>query len=97
MATALELACRYDRKIVVEAATPNAREIEVSVLGNDDPIASVPGEIVPAKEFYSYAAKYIDDSSDLLIPAPLSDAQFDTIKSFAAQGISELRSLWGRV
>ena len=70
----LDDAARYDRKLLVEWAVPAAREIEVSVLGNDDPIASVPGEIIPSREFYSYEAKYIDDgdkASKLLIPAPL--------------------------
>jgi D-alanine-D-alanine ligase len=70
---AIDLACRYDRKVLVEQAVGNAREIEVSVLGNDDPIVSIPGEIVPGNEFYDYAAKYLDDNSDLLIPAPISD------------------------
>jgi D-alanine-D-alanine ligase len=64
-------AARYDRKLLVEEAVPSAREIECSVLGNDDPIASVPGEILPSNEFYDYAAKYIDGKSRLLIPAPL--------------------------
>lgn len=68
---AIENAARFDRKILVEQAVANAREIELSVLGNDDPIASVPGEIVPGAEFYDYAAKYLDDNSDLLIPADL--------------------------
>ena len=63
-------AARYDRRILVERGV-QAREIEVSVLGNDDPIASVPGEVVPSADFYSYEAKYIDDRSDLLIPAPI--------------------------
>jgi len=67
---ALDLASRYDRKLVVEQGI-EAREIEVSVLGNDDPIASVPGEVVPSREFYDYQAKYIDEDSELLIPAPL--------------------------
>ncbi len=71
LSTALTLASRYDRKVLVEMAVPNAREIEVSVLGNDEPIVSVPGEIVPGREFYDYAAKYLDDSSQLLIPAPI--------------------------
>jgi D-alanine-D-alanine ligase len=69
-----EAAC-YDRKLIVELAVPKAREIEVSVLGNDNPIASVPGEIIPSRAFYSYEAKYIDkgdEASELLIPAPLS-------------------------
>ncbi len=68
---ALKVAADYDRKIVVEAAVPDAREIEVAVLGNDEPIASVPGEIVPSREFYDYEAKYLDGASRLAIPADL--------------------------
>ncbi|MEM7345144.1 MAG: D-alanine--D-alanine ligase [Chloroflexota bacterium] len=79
---AFDDAARYDRKLIVEQGI-NAREIEVSVLGNDDPIASVPGEIVPSREFYSYAAKYLDDSSDLLIPAPLSEEYTEMIQNLA--------------
>jgi D-alanine-D-alanine ligase len=74
LAAGLAEAARYDRKLLVEMAVPAAREIEVSVLGNDDPIASVPGEIIPSREFYSYEAKYIDEgdqASELLIPAPI--------------------------
>ena len=82
---ALDLACRYDRKVLIEQAVPNAREIEVSVLGNDEPIASVPGEIVPGAEFYDYAAKYLDDTSQLLIPAPLSAAQADEVRKTAVR------------
>jgi D-alanine-D-alanine ligase len=67
----LDLAAEYDRKLLIERGI-DAREIEVSVLGNDEPMASVPGEIVPSREFYSYEAKYIDDASDLLIPAPIT-------------------------
>jgi D-alanine-D-alanine ligase len=63
-------AARFDRRILIERGI-NAREIEVSVLGNDDPVASVPGEIHPEADFYSYDAKYHDDRSALLIPAPL--------------------------
>jgi D-alanine-D-alanine ligase len=63
-------AARYDRRILVERGV-KAREIEVSVLGNDDPIASVPGEIIPSAYFYSYDAKYIDGRSQTLIPAPI--------------------------
>ena len=70
--TATELALQFDRKIVVEAAVPGAREIECAVLGNDAPEASIPGEIVPSREFYDYEAKYMDEASRLLIPAPLS-------------------------
>lgn len=66
----LHHACRYDRKIIVEQFI-DAREIEIAVLGNDDPIASVPGEIVTTHEFYDYDAKYTDGKSELLIPAEL--------------------------
>jgi D-alanine-D-alanine ligase len=70
LAPALALAARYDRRMLAERAV-NAREIEISVLGNDEPIASVPGEIIPCREFYDYIAKYIDDRSELIIPADL--------------------------
>ncbi|MBN1995675.1 MAG: D-alanine--D-alanine ligase [Anaerolineae bacterium] len=78
----LDDAARYDRRLIVEQGL-DAREIEVSVLGNDDPIASVPGEIVPSKEFYSYAAKYLDSDSELLIPAPLNPEQTELIRQLA--------------
>jgi len=83
---ALAMAAEYDRKIVVEKGV-DAREIEVSVLGNDDPIASVPGEIIPSREFYDYDAKYVNEDSRLLIPAPLAgekvkDAQQMAISAF---------------
>jgi D-alanine-D-alanine ligase len=70
LAPALALAARYDRRVLAERAV-NAREIEVSVLGNDEPIASLPGEIIPSREFYDYIAKYVDDRSELIIPADL--------------------------
>jgi D-alanine-D-alanine ligase len=84
----LREAARYDRKLLVEPAVPAAREIEVSVLGNDDPVASVPGEIVPSREFYSYEAKYIDvgeEASDLLIPAPLSPEMTRRVQDLAVR------------
>ena len=68
--SAVELASEFDRKILVEKAI-DAREIECSVLGNDEPEASVPGEIIPSREFYDYEAKYIDDASEIIIPAQL--------------------------
>jgi D-alanine-D-alanine ligase len=82
---AIELAASFDRKIVVEAAVPNAREIEVAVLGNDEPEASVPGEVVPSREFYDYQAKYIDDDSALLIPALLSETQTAEVRRLAIE------------
>jgi D-alanine-D-alanine ligase len=63
-------AARYDRRVIIERGI-NAREIEISVLGNEQPRASLPGEIIPSREFYSYEAKYVDDRSELLIPAPI--------------------------
>ncbi|MHB0924641.1 MAG: D-alanine--D-alanine ligase family protein [Bellilinea sp.] len=66
-------AARYDRRIVIEKGLSNVREIEVSVLGNDQPLASVPGEVIPGEDFYSYTAKYLSDSSQLVIPAPLPE------------------------
>jgi D-alanine-D-alanine ligase len=81
-------AARYDRKLIVEEAVPAAREIEVSVLGNDDPIASVPGEVIPSREFYNYEAKYFDEgdqSSELLIPALLSAEMTERVRELAVQ------------
>ena len=73
LSAAIDLAARYDRKIVVEAAVADAREIECAVLGNAEPEASVPGEIVPSREFYDYEAKYVDAQSRLEIPASLPE------------------------
>jgi D-alanine-D-alanine ligase len=88
LADGLADAARYDRKLIVEAAVPAAREIEVSVLGNDEPIASVPGEIIPSREFYSYESKYIDDgedASELLIPAPISPEMAEQVRDLAVR------------
>ncbi len=81
---ALAEAARYDRKLLVEVAI-DAREIEVSVLGNDDPIASVPGEIIPSREFYDYAAKYLDGASELLIPAPIPAETAELVRRLAVE------------
>jgi D-alanine-D-alanine ligase len=81
---ALDEAALYDRKLLVEEAI-DARDVEVSVLGNDDPIASVPGEIVPCNEFYDYEAKYIANDSELLIPAPLSAALTGQVQEMAVR------------
>jgi D-alanine-D-alanine ligase len=82
LAPALNLAAEFAMKILVERAV-NAREIEVSVLGNHDPRASVPGEIVPHREFYDYAAKYLEEGTQLLIPADLKPAQVKKFQHFA--------------
>jgi D-alanine-D-alanine ligase len=75
-------AAQYDRRILIERGV-NGREIEVSVLGNDSPEASVPGEIVPAAEFYTYEAKYHNERSQLLIPAPIPEAITTEIRELA--------------
>jgi D-alanine-D-alanine ligase len=82
---AVRVAAEFDRKIVVEAAVPHAREIEVAVLGNDDPIASVPGEIVPSREFYDYEAKYLDEGSKPLIPAPIDADMMKRVQQLAIE------------
>lgn len=82
---AMELALQYDRKIVVEQGLINAREIECSVLGHNTPQASVPGEIVPAHEFYDYRAKYHNEKSRLIIPASLDAQQTKTIQDYACR------------
>jgi D-alanine-D-alanine ligase len=81
---AIALAAEFDRKIVVEAAVPAAREIECSVLGNERPEASVPGEILPTREFYDYDAKYIEESQ-ALIPAPLDEVQAAEVRRLACE------------
>ena len=81
--TAIALAAQFDRKIVIEAAVPQAREIEVAVLGNDDPEASVPGEIIPSGEFYDYEAKYVSDDSRTVIPAPIDGARAADVRALA--------------
>jgi len=80
----LRLASTFDRKLLVERAV-DARELEISVLGNDEPEASVVGEVVPAHEFYDYEAKYLDEGSRLLIPAPVDDAVAQEARSMAVR------------
>lgn len=72
----------YDRRVLVEQGI-NAREIEVSVLGNEDVIASIPGEIRPSDEFYTYEAKYYDEASELIIPANITESEADSLRSLA--------------
>ncbi len=83
LAAAVNLAAEYDRKIVIEAAVPSAREIEIAVLGNDNPEVSEPGEIVPSREFYDFEAKYLDDTSQSIIPARLPATVVEEVKRIA--------------
>lgn len=82
---AIEMALDFDRKVVVEAAVPRAREIECAVLGNDDPKTSVPGEIIPSREFYDYEAKYLDEGSKTVIPASLAPATAAEIQRMSVE------------
>src|SRR5579872_1512964 len=86
---AIDEAAKFDRKIVIEEGVGGkknkAREIECSVLGNDKPQASVPGEIVPIKEFYDYDAKYLDEGSELIIPAKLSKSETKNVQQLAVK------------
>lgn len=86
---ALQKAAFHDRRIVVEQGV-DAREIEMSVLGNDDPIASVAGEIVPRGAFYDYDAKYVDDSTDLVIPAQLDAGVLERLQTMAIDAFRAL-------
>jgi D-alanine-D-alanine ligase len=89
LAPALNFAARFDRKIVIEegvgGAKKKARELEVAVLGNDDPKASVVGEIIPGKEFYDYEAKYLSDGSIPVIPAKITAAESKQIRAMAVE------------
>jgi D-alanine-D-alanine ligase len=89
LAPAMDEAARFDRKLVIEQGVggnkSKAREIECSVLGNDEPKASIPGEIVPIKEFYDYDAKYLDEGSELLIPARLPKAKQREVQQLAVK------------
>jgi D-alanine-D-alanine ligase len=87
---ALALAGSFDRKIVIEAAVADAREIECAVLGNDDPEASVAGEVVPSREFYDYEAKYIDDGSKVIIPAELPAAALGEIRRLSIEAFKAI-------
>ena len=101
---AMALAGSFDRKIVIEAAVPDAREIECAVLGNDEPDASVPGEVIPSREFYDYEAKYIDSGSKTVIPADLPKKIADKVRQMSIEafkaidgaGMSRVDFLLGR-
>ena len=90
MRDAIGAALAYDEWVVVEEAIVG-REIEVAVLGNLEPRASLPGEIVPGAEFYDYADKYLDDGSQTVVPAPLTPQQVENVQSMALQVFSALR------
>jgi D-alanine-D-alanine ligase len=90
LSAAIDTAAEFDRKIVIEAAVPNAREIEIAVLGNEHPETSVPGEVIPSREFYDYQAKYIDDNSQVVIPAQLPPGVAAEVKRLAIDAFRAL-------
>ena len=87
---AIQHALTYDEWVVVEEAIVG-REIEVAVIGNDDPFVSVPGEIIPGDEFYSYDDKYVNDTSVGLVPAPLTPEQVDDVRAITLAVYRALR------
>ena len=87
---AMDQTAGYDRKIIVEAGIDNAREVEVAVLGNDQPSASVVGEIIFQKEFYDYQSKYLDQQTRLVIPAGLPDNVADEVREIAVDAFQAL-------
>lgn len=83
LSQAMDIAASFDRKIIIEQGIEDAREFEVALLGNEDPLASTAGEIIPANEFYDYAAKYLDDRSTTKIPAEASQAVIKQLQDYA--------------
>jgi len=88
--SAAEEALQYDRKIIIEQGVEDPREIEVAVLGNQNPKASVAGEIIPSNEFYDYDAKYVDGKSDAKIPADVDDKMTEQIQEHAIRAYKAL-------
>ncbi len=87
---AVDFACKFSRRIIIEKAVQNPREIEISVLGNEEPIASVPGEIVPHREFYDYIAKYIEEGTELIAPADLEREMAERLQECAIRAFKAL-------
>lgn len=82
-------AFQYDRKVIIEEGV-TAREVEIAVLGNDDPTCSIAGEIIPKKDFYDYKAKYVDDDTALIIPAEITDDEYAMLKEMAVKAFKAL-------
>jgi len=89
---AIDLAQQFDRKTIVETAVTNAREFECAILGNDNPEASVIGEILPVGEFYDYESKYVDDGSTFTIPASLRPEQSENIRTMALKAFRAIEA-----
>ncbi len=89
LAAGLDLAARYDERLLVEPGI-DAREIEIAILGNSNPLVSVPGEIRPHRDFYDYKAKYFDDATELIVPAVLNDSMTRELQALAVQSFEAL-------
>lgn len=89
LAEAFKEAFQFDRKVIIEEGV-TAREVEIAVLGNDEPECSVPGEIVPKVEFYDYKAKYEDGNTALIIPAEITEEEYGTLKEMAIKAFKSL-------
>lgn len=87
---AINDSCKYSNRILIEKAVSNPREIEISVLGHEDPIASLPGEIVPHRDFYDYTAKYLEEGTGLIAPAELDKGLTDKLRAMAIQTFKAL-------
>lgn len=87
---AIEEALSFDRKVIIEAGVPEPREIECAVLGNDDPLASTAGEVIPSREFYDYEAKYLDEGSKTIIPADLPASQLAEVQRLAIEAFKAI-------
>jgi D-alanine-D-alanine ligase len=91
LAQALATAAQYDRKLIAERSAENSREIECSVLGNDEPVASLPGEVIPRREFYDYSAKYADDAgTELIVPADLPADTLQRVQDLAIRAFQAI-------
>jgi D-alanine-D-alanine ligase len=91
LAQALATAAQYDRKLIAEHSAENSREIECSVLGNDEPVASLPGEVIPRREFYDYSAKYADDAgTELIVPADLPADTLQRVQDLAIRAFQAI-------
>ena len=91
---AIDEAAQYDYKVMVEAEAAGCREVEVAILGNEEPEASVVGEIVPGNDFYDYEAKYIDNNSDLIIPSRVSPKTQEAIRTMGVKAFQAVEA-WG--
>jgi len=87
---AIEDSCSYSNRILVEKAVSNPREIEISVLGHENPVASLPGEILPHREFYDYTAKYLEEGTGLIAPAEIDDEMTGKLRELAVRTFKAL-------